>query len=129
MVFYMELQGFSMNTVLLFPENVVWKWSHIKNDLVLQQQIYIVHQDTLKNAILIHVEQLHGITNVLHGTLYTGILVRLIGRNVSTARDLGFLEIISIAVTCSRDVAILHGHGNLSFAFVFKHCGLKTSYF
>ncbi len=30
MVFYMVLQGFSMNTMLLCPENLVLKCSHIK---------------------------------------------------------------------------------------------------
>ncbi len=37
--------------------------------------------------------------------------------------------VISIAVTCSRDAAVLCGYEKLSFARICKHCGLKTSDF
>lgn len=41
-------------------------------------------------------------------------------RNVLTGRDFGQSPLSQL---CSCDVAVVHGHESLAFAYVFKHCG------
>ncbi len=45
---------------------------------------------------------------------------------VDTINRYRFWTIVSIAVTRSRDVAVIRGYKHLSFACVFKHWGLKV---